>query len=61
MNTAVKVILWFFLGAILVLIITHAKGFSTAVTATGGQVTNMGALLTGNAGQVGGVKGGGSL
>lgn len=48
MSTAVKVLLWFFLGCILVLIITHASGFSTAVTAAGGQVTNMGSLLTGN-------------
>lgn len=46
-DTVVKVILFFFLGALVVLVVTHASGFATAVTATGGQVANMGALLSG--------------
>ncbi len=56
-DTVVHVILFFFIGALLVLVVTHASGFSTAVTAAGGQVTNMGSLLTGNAGKVGNVQG----
>lgn len=46
-DTFVKVILFFFIGALVVLVVTHATGFATAVTATGGQVANMGALLSG--------------
>lgn len=43
----VHVILWLFVGALVVLIVTHAPGFATAVNAVGGQVTNDASLLTG--------------
>ena len=46
---AVHIILWIFLGSLCVLVITHAKGFATAVTAVGGQVTNDASLLAGYA------------
>jgi hypothetical protein len=42
-----KIVLFIFIGALIVLVITHAAGFSTAVTAVGGQVTNIGAGLSG--------------
>jgi hypothetical protein len=42
-------VLWIFVGALCVLVITHASGFSTAVTAVGGQVTNDASLLAGYA------------
>ena len=48
MNAAVKVIMFIFIGALVVLVITHASGFSTAVTAVGGQVDNTASLLTGS-------------
>ena len=44
----VRVILFFFVGALVVLVVTHAAGFATATTAVGGQVANMGNLLAGN-------------
>jgi hypothetical protein len=47
MSSVVKVIGWLFIGAIVVLIVTHASGFATSVTAVGGQVTNDASLLTG--------------
>ncbi len=47
MKTAVSLIMYIFVGAIIVLIVTHASGFSTAVNAVGGQVTNDAALLAG--------------
>lgn len=47
MDKVVHLILWVFVGAIIVLIVTHAKGFATAVNAVGGQVTNDAALLAG--------------
>lgn len=43
------VIMWVFIGALVVLIITHATGFATAVNAVGGQVTNDASLLAGYA------------
>lgn len=43
----VHVILWLFVGALLVLIVKNASGFATAVNAVGGQVTNDASLLTG--------------
>lgn len=46
-QTFTKVVLFIFIGALIVLVITHAAGFSTAVTAVGGQVTNIGAGLSG--------------
>jgi len=45
----VHVVLWLFIGALVVLIVTHASGFATATTAVGGQVTNDAYLLSGGA------------
>lgn len=47
MNNVVKIIMFVFVGALIVLVLTHAKGFSTAVTAVGGQVGNFAAGLSG--------------
>jgi hypothetical protein len=47
MNTVTHLILWVFIGALLVLVVTHAAGFATAVSAVGGQVTNDATLLSG--------------
>jgi hypothetical protein len=43
----VHFVMWLFVGAIAVLIVTHASGFSTAVNAVGGQLTNDAFLLSG--------------
>jgi hypothetical protein len=45
----VHLVMWIFVGALCVLIVTHASGFSTSVTAVGGQVTNDASLLAGYA------------
>lgn len=50
MDKIVHLILFIFVGAIVVLIITHARGFATAVNAVGGQVTNDASLLAGQGG-----------
>ncbi len=47
MDKMVHLVLWIFVGALVVLIVTHASGFATAVSAVGGQVTNDAALLAG--------------
>lgn len=47
MDKIVHLIMWVFVGALVVLVVTHAQGFSTAVTAVGGQVTNDASLLAG--------------
>jgi hypothetical protein len=47
MKDAMEILLWFFLGCILVLMITHSDKFATAVTAVGGQVNGMSAALAG--------------
>ena len=47
MKDAVHIIMWIFIGAIVVLVITHAPGFATATSAVGGQVTNDAGLLAG--------------
>lgn len=47
---AVHFILWLFVGSLIVLAVTHASGFSTAITSVGGQVTNDAFLLSGGAG-----------
>lgn len=47
MDKIVHLVMWVFVGALIVLVITHAQGFSTAVTAVGGQVTNDASLLAG--------------
>ena len=49
MNTVTHLILWVFMGALLVLVVTHAAGFATAVSAVGGQVTKDATLLSGQA------------
>jgi hypothetical protein len=49
MDKIVHLIMWVFVGALVVLVITHASGFSTAVTAVGGQVTDDASLLAGYA------------
>lgn len=48
MQQIVHLIQWLFLGALVVLVVTHADGFSSAVSAVGGQVTSDAKLLTGN-------------
>jgi hypothetical protein len=47
---AVHFVLWLFVGSLIVLAITHASGFSSAVTSVGGQLTNDAFLLSGGAG-----------
>lgn len=49
MDKMVHLIMWIFVGALCVLIVKNAAGFSTAVSAVGGQVTNDAALLAGYA------------
>lgn len=49
MDKIVHLVMWVFVGALIVLVVTHASGFSTAVTAVGGQVTNDASLLAGYA------------
>lgn len=48
MEKVVHVVMWIFVGAIVVLIVKNASGFATAVNAVGGQVTNNASLLAGN-------------
>ena len=47
MKNISELISWFFLGCLVVLVVTHAEGFATATTAVGGQIRGAGALLTG--------------
>lgn len=47
MQQAVHLIQWLFVGALVVLIVTRASGFATAVGAVGGQITTDAKLLTG--------------
>lgn len=49
MDKIVHLVMWVFVGALVVLVVTHATGFSSAVTAVGGQVTNDASLLAGYA------------
>ena len=51
MDRIVHLIMRVFVGALVVLVVTHASGFSTAVSAVGGQVTNDASLLAGYAPQ----------
>lgn len=48
MEKIVHLILWLFVGALVVLVVKNAKGFATAVNAVGGQITNDANLLAGN-------------
>lgn len=50
MSQIVKLIQWLFLGALVVLVVTHASGFATAVQAVGGEVRGSAKLLTGTPG-----------
>jgi hypothetical protein len=45
----VHLIMWVFIGALIVLVVTHASGFASAVNAVGGQVTDDASLLAGYA------------
>lgn len=47
MKNVMEIILWFFLGCMLVLVVTHAPGFAQAVTAIGGEAQGLGTILTG--------------
>lgn len=47
MKDIVHFVMWLFVGALVVLIVTHAQGFSTSVNAVGGQLTNDAFLLSG--------------
>lgn len=47
MKNFTEVVMWFFVGCIVVLVVTHAPGFAQAVTAVGGEVQGMGTILTG--------------
>lgn len=49
MKDAVHFVMWLFIGALVVLIVTHAQGFATATNAVGGQLTNDAFLLSGGA------------
>lgn len=55
-DEAIHLIMWVFVGAIIVLIITHAGGFAQSVNAVGGQVTNDASLLAGYNPQVAGAS-----
>lgn len=47
MDKAIKVLLWFFMGCLVVLVVTHAPGFAQAVQAVGGETNALGTTLTG--------------
>jgi hypothetical protein len=47
MSKGIHIVMWLFLGSLVVLIVTHAGGFATAVTAVGGQLNTSAALLAG--------------
>lgn len=57
MKDIIHLVMWVFIGALVVLIVTHASGFSTAVSSVGGQITNDAALLAGYGPQGGGATG----
>ena len=47
MKDLVHIVLWIFIGALVVLVVTHPTGFASATNAVGGQVTNDASLLAG--------------
>lgn len=47
-----KIVMFFFVGALVVLVVTHPKGFSTSAGSVFSGVTGMGNVLTGQ-----GIKG----
>ena len=49
MKDTVHFVMWLFIGALVVLVVTHASGFATATNAVGGQLTNDAFLLSGGA------------
>lgn len=53
MKDITHVVLWLFVGSLIVLAVTHGSGFSQAVTSVGGQLTNDAYLLSGGAAQGG--------
>ena len=53
MQTFTHLVLWLFVGALVVLVVTHPRGFATSVQAVGGQITDDAKLLSGY-GQAGG-------
>lgn len=60
MERVTHLVMWLFVGALFVLVITHASGFATAVTAVGGQLTNDASLLAGYAPNSSGSTGSGT-
>jgi len=44
---ATEIIMWLFVGSLVVLVVTHASGFAKAVTAVGGQINTSATILTG--------------
>lgn len=53
MKEGMHFVMWLFIGALVVLVVTHASGFATSVQAVGGQLTNDAYLLSGGASNVG--------
>lgn len=53
MKDIVHFVMWLFIGALVVLIVTHASGFATSVQAVGGQLTSDAYLLSGGAADTG--------
>lgn len=49
MKTGVHIVLWGVVVLLVLLVVTHASGFSKATSAVGGQVTNDAYLLSGSA------------
>lgn len=47
MKNVMEIVMWFFLGCMLVLIVTHAPGFAQAVSAVGSTTNSLGVTLTG--------------
>lgn len=47
MKDIVHFVMWLFIGALVVLIVTHPSGFATSVGAVGGQLTTDAHLLAG--------------
>ena len=47
MKYAMEIVMWFFLGCMLVLVVTHAPGFAAAVTAVGSVSNTMSTNLAG--------------
>jgi len=48
MKYGAEIVMWFFLGCMLVLVVTHAPGFAAAVTAVGTEGNSMSTSLAGS-------------